>query len=74
MPGTISFHRYHGHGKSVGLLSLLQHDVVLTTYASIAADFCRGSSILHRIEWYRVVLDEGKISLSVAPISVLARN
>jgi SWI/SNF-related matrix-associated actin-dependent regulator of chromatin subfamily A3 len=25
----------------------------------LSADFCRGQSILDRIEWYRVVLDEG---------------
>lgn len=59
MPGTISLHRFHGSGKDISLPQLLQHDVVLTTYASIAAEFCRGKSTLHRIEWYRVVLDEG---------------
>ncbi|KAF2829839.1 DNA repair protein rad5 [Ophiobolus disseminans] len=59
MPGTISVYRFHGPGKAIDLAQLLQHDVVLTTYASIAADFCRGRSTLHRIEWYRVVLDEG---------------
>ena len=53
-------HRYHGKGKTIDISLLLQHDIVLTTYASITADFCRGRSRLHRIQWYRIVLDEGE--------------
>ncbi|KAH3983832.1 hypothetical protein HBI56_076820 [Parastagonospora nodorum] len=56
--GTLLLHRYHGKGKTIDISLLLQHDVVLTTYASITAEFCRGSSRLHRIQWYRLVLDE----------------
>jgi SWI/SNF-related matrix-associated actin-dependent regulator of chromatin subfamily A3 len=32
---------------------------VLTTYATVAADFCRGRSTLNHVAWYRLVLDEG---------------
>jgi SWI/SNF-related matrix-associated actin-dependent regulator of chromatin subfamily A3 len=60
VPGTLLVHRYHGKGKTIDMSQLLQHDVVLTTYASITADFCRGRSRLHRVHWYRIVLDEGE--------------
>jgi hypothetical protein len=60
-PDTLVTHRYHGTGKALCITRLLQCDIVLTTYASVAADFCRGRSTLHQIEWYRVVLDEGRI-------------
>ncbi|KAJ5065861.1 DNA repair protein rad5 [Bipolaris maydis] len=45
-PGTLMVHRFHGLGK------------LLTTYATVAAEFCRGKSTLNRIAWYRLVLDE----------------
>lgn len=53
-------HRYHGLGKRVSLPDLLRMDIVLTTYATVAAEFCRGKSTLNRIAWYRLVLDEGR--------------
>jgi SWI/SNF-related matrix-associated actin-dependent regulator of chromatin subfamily A3 len=34
-------------------------DVVFSTYATVTAEFCRGTSVLHDITWYRIVLDEG---------------
>lgn len=37
---------------------LSSFDVVLTTYATLAADYA-DQGILHQMEWYRVVLDEG---------------
>ncbi|KAH7075544.1 DNA repair protein rad5, partial [Paraphoma chrysanthemicola] len=55
---TLVLHRYHGAGKTASVTDLLRCDIVLTTYASIAADFCRGKSTLHQVLWYRVVLDE----------------
>lgn len=39
---------------------MLMSDITLTTYSTIAADFCRGRRILSNISWFRVVLDEGK--------------
>jgi hypothetical protein len=35
-------------------------DIVLTTYATVAAEFCRGRSILAKLKWFRIVLDESK--------------
>ncbi|EUC34822.1 hypothetical protein COCCADRAFT_92479 [Bipolaris zeicola 26-R-13] len=57
-PGTLMVHRFHGLGKRVDLAHLLRMDIVLTTYATVAADFCRGKSTLNRVAWYRLVLDE----------------
>lgn len=57
-------HRFHGLGKRVDLAHLLRMDIVLTTYATVAADFCRGKSTLNRVAWYRLVLDEGNSVLS----------
>ncbi|EUC42633.1 hypothetical protein COCMIDRAFT_103006 [Bipolaris oryzae ATCC 44560] len=57
-PGTLMVHRFHGVGKRVDFAYLLHMDIVLTTYATVAADFCRGNSTLNRIAWYRLVLDE----------------
>lgn len=39
--------------------ALIAPDIVVTTYATLAADHdSRG--VLYRMEWYRVVLDEGE--------------
>ena len=55
----MTYHKYHGHNRNVDLLRLLSHDIVLTTYGTVAADFKRKGSLLHRTQWYRIVLDEG---------------
>ncbi|KAF2116188.1 SNF2 family N-terminal domain-containing protein [Lophiotrema nucula] len=61
MPGTLRFYRYHGSRRHISLQDLLQYDVLLTTYATVAAEFCRGQSMLNHIEWFRVVLDEAHV-------------
>ncbi|USP81221.1 hypothetical protein yc1106_08495 [Curvularia clavata] len=50
-PGTLQVYRYHGLGKRIDLPDLLRMDIVLTTYATVAAEFCRGKSTLNRISW-----------------------
>jgi SNF2 family DNA or RNA helicase len=39
--------------------ALTDCDVVLTTYATLSAEYKTGG-VLHEVEWYRIVLDEGK--------------
>ncbi|CAI6242193.1 unnamed protein product [Periconia digitata] len=55
---TIRFYRYHGSSKRIEISDLLRCDIVLTTYATISSEFCRGQSMINRISWYRIVLDE----------------
>ncbi|KAI0847485.1 SNF2 family N-terminal domain-containing protein, partial [Daldinia vernicosa] len=56
-PGALSFTCFHGKKRPRDNELLCAFDVVLTTYATLAADYAdRG--VLHQMEWYRVVLDE----------------
>ncbi|KAI0623253.1 DNA repair and recombination protein RAD5C [Pyrenophora tritici-repentis] len=68
LPETVVVHRYHGSDKAIDLSDLLRKDIVLTTYATIATDFCRGQAILSHVAWYRLVLDEGNY---ISPSSLL---
>lgn len=58
---TLAFYKYHGQNRNIALHELLSHDVILTTYGTLAADFKRRQSFLYKIRWYRVILDEGGI-------------
>jgi SNF2 family DNA or RNA helicase len=57
LDGTLTTLRYHGPRRKV--LALETADLVLTTYYTIVSDFGDKLSLLHAMEWYRVVLDEG---------------
>jgi SNF2 family DNA or RNA helicase len=57
---TVRFCKYHGKDRPTDPIELSQHEIVLTTYGTVAADVSRRRDILHKIRWYRVVLDEGK--------------
>ena len=61
-PGTVKVYKYHGIRKVIDLDALIEHDLVMTTYATLTSDFARRISLLQRIVWFRVVLDEGMIS------------
>lgn len=54
--------KYHGLKREKDLTELEQSDVVLTTYNTLATEATARKSQLHKINWYRVVLDEGKRS------------
>ncbi|OTA54441.1 hypothetical protein K449DRAFT_454101, partial [Hypoxylon sp. EC38] len=56
-PEALSFIRFHGCDKPRDIEALRAVELVLTTYATLAADHA-GQRILYRMEWYRVVLDE----------------
>jgi hypothetical protein len=43
----------------------LDREIVLTTYHTIAASMNRSNSIIFHIEWFRVVLDEGRCQVIV---------
>ncbi|KAL6839781.1 hypothetical protein ACP4OV_030469 [Aristida adscensionis] len=57
--GALSVFVHYGGDKTDNLALLAQHDVVLTTYGVLQASCKAGySSIFHRMDWYRIVLDE----------------
>jgi len=52
--------KYHGQGRVKDATDLEDCDIVITTYNTLAAEAAGKRSLLHKINWYRVVLDEGK--------------
>ncbi|XP_017412646.2 DNA repair protein RAD5B isoform X3 [Vigna angularis] len=58
--GSISIFVHYGGRRTDDLLFISGHDVVLTTYGVLSAEYKNngGNSIYHKIQWYRVVLDE----------------
>ena len=57
--GLLKVYKYHGIRKEIGLDTLVEHDVILTTYATLASHFGKKASFLQQIKWFRLVLDEG---------------
>ncbi|KAK8868948.1 SNF2 family N-terminal domain-containing protein [Apiospora arundinis] len=55
---TLRTLQYHGTGREKDPKALMDYDVVLTTYSTLSADYSKAESMLHRILWYRIVLDE----------------
>ncbi|EKG12621.1 SNF2-related protein [Macrophomina phaseolina MS6] len=57
-PGTLKVHKYHGQHRQIGRADLIEHDIVLTTYGTIATELRRRQGVLEHINWFRLVLDE----------------
>ncbi|KAI1084231.1 SNF2 family N-terminal domain-containing protein [Whalleya microplaca] len=57
-PGALPFHKHLGQDRYKETNLLYERTVVFTTYATVAAEFCRGNSALAKINWFRIVLDE----------------
>lgn len=60
---TLKLIKYHGQGREKNLDKLQESDLVITTYNTLATERAKNKSVLHDLEWYRVVLDEGRITL-----------
>jgi SWI/SNF-related matrix-associated actin-dependent regulator of chromatin subfamily A3 len=58
-PYSLNVLKYHGQKRESDAKDLLDFDILLTTYATVASEFGRGSGPLYRITWFRIVLDEG---------------
>ncbi|KAK8133073.1 P-loop containing nucleoside triphosphate hydrolase [Apiospora kogelbergensis] len=56
--GSLSFHKHIGSGRHKETQYLCDRPIIFTTYATVAAEFRRGDSILAKINWFRIVLDE----------------
>lgn len=50
---------FHGKTRPTFSAGLADYDLVLTTYATLSAEY-KNRRVLHNVEWYRIVLDEGK--------------
>ncbi|KAK5994916.1 putative ATP-dependent helicase protein [Cladobotryum mycophilum] len=57
IPGALTCTDFHGSNRIRDLEAFRCMDVVLTTYATLAADGA-SQSLLQKMHWYRVVLDE----------------
>jgi hypothetical protein len=64
---TLSYIVFHGDGRLKLPKCVTDHDLVLTTYATLVAD-CKGSEVLQKIAWFRVVLDEGEMTYHLLAI------
>ena len=61
LDGSLNVLKYHGVKRKELVLPHIQDaDIVLTTYNTLVAEFGSKASPLHRLNWYRVVLDEGR--------------
>ncbi|KAK3300617.1 SNF2 family N-terminal domain-containing protein [Chaetomium fimeti] len=56
-PTTLKICRFHGKGRPTLPASLTDYDLILTTYATLSAEY-KSRGVLHDIMWFRVVLDE----------------
>ncbi|RYP55722.1 hypothetical protein DL771_012463 [Monosporascus sp. 5C6A] len=56
-PSTLRICIFHGSSRPKSPEGVIDHDLVLTTYATLSADR-DNLRVLQKIEWYRVVLDE----------------
>ncbi|KAK1726384.1 SNF2 family domain-containing protein [Colletotrichum acutatum] len=59
--GSLTHVKYHGPNREKDIDKIKGSDIVVTTYNTLSAEFEKKSSILHKIGWYRVVLDEAHI-------------
>ncbi|KAF5228847.1 hypothetical protein FAUST_10821 [Fusarium austroamericanum] len=55
--GSIRVNTFHGESRSTQSTSLMNYDIVLTTFATLVSD-CKRHKVLQSVEWFRVVLDE----------------
>lgn len=72
-PGCIQYIKYHGQDRQQLDARLDEQDIVLTTYGTVMAEYRRGlgRSALHRVGWFRLILDEGTAYVLQNPASPL---
>lgn len=60
--------KYHGSDRPKAFNTVADSDIVVTTYSTLTTEFQSMStrSLLHSIDWYRIVLDEGKPRLPLS--------
>lgn len=63
-PGTLQIYKYHGQSRVLQTSRPLEHDIVVSTYRTAASEHSR-DGMLSRFHWYRLILDEGRLSHEV---------
>ncbi|XDG08564.1 hypothetical protein ABKA04_008179 [Annulohypoxylon sp. FPYF3050] len=55
---SISITKYYGKARNTDIQDYLNHDVVFTTYHTLAYSMNQSNSVIFDISWFRVILDE----------------
>ncbi|KAH7231488.1 SNF2 family N-terminal domain-containing protein [Fusarium solani] len=55
--GSLRVLIFHGESRPTLPTAMKDHDIVLTTFATLIADFKRGK-VLHNMEWFRVIRNQ----------------
>lgn len=64
-PFSLSLGIFHDKYRAKNPRDLSNYDVVVTTYATLMADWtAKGRKVLQSIAWFRVVLDEGTATIT----------
>jgi SWI/SNF-related matrix-associated actin-dependent regulator of chromatin subfamily A3 len=61
IPGSLKVYLYHGSDRTTKASELCSHDIVLTTYNTLASEGNTDTSPVQRVKWLRVVLDEAHL-------------
>ncbi|CAH2074061.1 unnamed protein product [Thlaspi arvense] len=56
--GSLKVYMYHGGERTDDVNELMKHDIVLTTYGTLAAEEPWEDSPVKKMEWLRIILDE----------------
>ena len=57
---SLTVAKYYGKDRNADLKPYFTSDFVFTTYHTIASSINQTNAAVFNIEWFRVVLDEGK--------------
>ena len=52
---------FHGSNRVNEPQAFIGSDLVFTTYSTLVKDY-QNARVLHRLRWFRIVLDEGNVS------------